>query len=120
MEHQSGDLGSVPPGQAPGPHAAEAAQVDTADDLALDAAGEPDAGIPDDLGHEPDEQRPATGEPRVDAALGRLDDLAGLPVTEHRAVFEDVHRQLREVLGELDSGQLGAGDAAGAESRPGR
>jgi hypothetical protein len=49
-------------------------------------------------------QRPATGEPRVDEALARLDDLAGLPVTEHGDVFEHVHRRLREVLGELDPG----------------
>jgi hypothetical protein len=60
--------------------------------------------------------RQATGEPRVDAALARLDDLAGMPVTEHRAVFEDVHRRLRDVLGELDAGQL----PEGAESRRGR
>ena len=62
--------------------------------------------------------RQATGEPRVDAALAKLDDLAGMPVTEHRAVFEDVHRRLRDVLGELDAGQRP--DAEGAESRRGR
>lgn len=62
--------------------------------------------------------RQATGEPRVDAALARLDDLAGMPVTEHRAVFEDVHRRLRDVLGELDTGQLP--EAEGAESRRAR
>ncbi len=70
---------------------------------------------------EPGERRPATGEPRVDAALARLDELAGRPVTEHRAIFEDVHRRLREVLGELDTRQPSqAHDAAGAVSRPGR
>jgi hypothetical protein len=52
----------------------------------------------------PAEQRPVTGEPRVDAALARLDELPELPVTEHRAVFEHVHRSLSEVLGELDTG----------------
>jgi hypothetical protein len=48
-------------------------------------------------------------------------------VTEHRAVFEDVHRRLRDVLGELDTGQQrdagpprGARGAAGAPGRPGR
>jgi hypothetical protein len=67
------------------------------------------------------ERRPATGEPRVDAALARLDELAGRPVTEHRAVFDDVHRRLREVLGELDTRQPPqAQDAAGPASRPGR
>ena len=68
-------------------------------------------------------QRPATGEPRVDAALARLDELPGRPVTEHRAVFEDVHRRLRDVLGELDTREQGSGDqaaAAGAERRAGR
>jgi hypothetical protein len=74
-------------------------------------------------------QRLVTGEPRVDAALARLDELVDLPVTEHRAVFDHVHRSLSEVLGELDTGvPLGAGGggqspAAGrsgtAESRPG-
>ena len=71
----------------------------------------------------PEEERPATGEPRVDAALARLDELAGRPVTEHRAVFEDVHRRLRDVLGELDSREQNPGDqpaAAGAEHRASR
>ena len=62
--------------------------------------------------------RQPTGEPRVDAALAKLDDLPGMPVTEHRAVFEDVHRRLRDVLGELDAGQRP--DAEGADSRRGR
>jgi hypothetical protein len=78
----------------------------------------------EDAGHGlPDQaaERPATGEPRVDAALARLDELEGLPVTEHRAVFEDVHRRLRDVLGELDTAQpREAGQATGATSRPGR
>jgi hypothetical protein len=67
------------------------------------------------------ERRPVTGEPRVDAALARLDELAGRPVTEHRAIFEDVHGRLREVLGELDTRQPPpAQGAAGPVSRPGR
>jgi hypothetical protein len=57
---------------------------------------------------------PNTGEPRVDAALKLLDRLPGLPVSEHPDLFEQVHAQLTEVLGELDSesggpaGQLGS------------
>ena len=78
----------------------------------------------DDAAPDPDGpgQRPATGEPRVDAALARLDELAGRPVTEHRAIFEDVHRRLRDVLGELDTREQSSGDqapAAGAERRAG-
>ncbi len=42
------------------------------------------------------------GEPRVDAAVGRLAELADLDVHEHPAVFERVHAELSEVLGELD------------------
>jgi hypothetical protein len=90
-------------------------------DITEDVPGDASPGPIGAAGEEPDWHesgglRPSTGEPRVDAALSRLDDLAGRPVTEHRAVFEDVHRRLRDVLGELDSRQP-SGDAAG---RPGR
>jgi hypothetical protein len=60
--------------------------------------------------------RPATGESKVDEALARLDELAELPVAEHPAVFEQVHRRLREVLGELDAGPPGGAGLPG----PGR
>jgi hypothetical protein len=46
-----------------------------------------------------------TGEPRVDEALRRLDELGDLPVSEHPQIFERVHSQLVEVLGELRSPQ---------------
>lgn len=62
---------------------------------------------------------PLTGEPRVDAALARLDELPDLPVTEHRAVFEHVHKSLTDVLGELDDGlppDAGEDDGAPGES----
>jgi hypothetical protein len=45
-----------------------------------------------------------TGDPRVDAAIGRLAELDGLPVAQHPQVFEAIHGQLVEVLGELHSG----------------
>jgi hypothetical protein len=48
-----------------------------------------------------------TGEPRVDAALKLLERLPGLSVSEHARLFEQVHAQLTEVLGELDPGQDG-------------
>jgi hypothetical protein len=56
---------------------------------------------------------PATGEPRVDAALKLLERLPGLPVSEHPQLFEQVHAQLSEVLGELDSGTGAVGPGAG-------
>lgn len=45
--------------------------------------------------------QPSTGDPRVDEAVSRLDELPGLPVTEHAAVFEHVHQRLTEALGDL-------------------
>jgi hypothetical protein len=72
-------------------------------------------------GTEPGGQRPPAGDPRVDAALARLDELAGLPVTEHARVFEDVHRRLEDVLDELDTGPLTeAGHGSDAAAGPGR
>ncbi|MGO8958776.1 MAG: hypothetical protein ACLQFR_15605 [Streptosporangiaceae bacterium] len=47
-----------------------------------------------------------TGHERVDAALRLLERLPGLPVSEHSQLFEQVHAQLSEVLGELDSGSM--------------
>jgi hypothetical protein len=58
--------------------------------------------------------RPGTGEPRVDAALRLLDRLPGLPVSDHPELFEQVHAQLTDVLGELDSGSAGPADAHGS------
>jgi len=45
-----------------------------------------------------------TGDPRVDAAIAHLGDLAQLPVSEHPPAFERIHAQLVEVLGELHTG----------------
>lgn len=45
--------------------------------------------------------QPSLGDPRVDEAVGRLSELAGLPVAEHPAVFEHVHQRLTEALGDL-------------------
>jgi hypothetical protein len=47
-------------------------------------------------------ERPSTGDARVDEAVARLDDLAGRPVFEHPAVFEQVRERLSEALGDLD------------------
>jgi hypothetical protein len=99
---------------------------DSAGGSGLESVGElPDGPAPD--GPAPDGPAPdpgpraKTGEPRVDAALARLDELAGRPVTEHRSVFEDVHRRLRDVLGELDTREPPEPpNATRSESRAGR
>ena len=79
--------GSAEPGDEAAPAAAEAR-----DEAASATAGARDPATP------------ATGEPRVDAALRLLERLPGLPVAEHPQLFEQVHAELSEVLGELDSG----------------
>jgi len=56
-----------------------------------------------------------TGEPRVDAAIAPIGDLDELPVSEHPPVFERIHGQLVEVLGELHSGAGLAGPAESGE-----
>ena len=57
----------------------------------------------------------ATGDPRVDAAIADLGDLTRLPVSEHPAVFERLHGQLVEVLGELHTGASPASPAKPGE-----
>jgi hypothetical protein len=47
---------------------------------------------------------PPTGDGRVDAALTSLGRLHGAPVGDHVAVLEEVHGQLRDILGELSEG----------------
>lgn len=47
---------------------------------------------------------PPTGDDRVDAALAGLGRLQGAPADDHVAVLEEVHGQLRDILGELGEG----------------
>jgi hypothetical protein len=61
---------------------------------------------------------PATGDDRVDEAVSRLADLAELPVAEHPAIFEHVHDQLTEALGDLDARERLAPDHG--PGQPGR
>lgn len=56
---------------------------------------------------------PVTGVDSVDEAIGRLGDLAGLAVTEHPEVFEDVHRRLARALGAAE----GSGPATPEDER---
>jgi hypothetical protein len=76
-------------------------------------AGQADSGL---SGPAEDEfaVRRATGEPRVDAALRLLDRLPRLPVSDHPELFEQVHAQLTDVLGELDSNSAGPADVHGS------
>ncbi len=104
-------------GQQPDGQQAEGQQPDGAQPHGAQPDGQQAGGPPDADRDEPQApaRQPLTGEPRVDAALARLDELPDLPVTEHRAVFEHVHRSLTDVLGELDAGD----DARHRGPRPG-
>lgn len=55
-----------------------------------------------------------TGDRRVDAAVARLASLDELGLADRPAVLEDVHGQLRDILGEL--GDAGF-SATGAQPR---
>ncbi|HSA51238.1 MAG TPA: hypothetical protein VLH10_14190 [Yinghuangia sp.] len=43
-----------------------------------------------------------SGDPEVDRAVARLTQVDVLPTDRHGEVYEDVHRELREVLAGLD------------------
>jgi hypothetical protein len=116
----------LPPGEiAPGPGPAVAAEELAGPDgpASIDETADPDepvavngpVGLP-----VVSRARPSTGDPRVDDAVARLDDLAGLPLAEHLAVFEYVHELLTEALGDLDvHAPARAGDQTHAPGAPG-
>ena len=61
---------------------------------------------------------PASGDPRVDAAMRRAAELAGTSPTEHVEIYEDVHRRLQEVLADA-SGQPPATELPGEPAEAG-
>ncbi|MFJ6941095.1 hypothetical protein [Streptomyces sp. NPDC101132] len=83
----------------PEPEAPSAAPGTAAPAPAGDGETVPDPAGPEPLGVE----RTPTGRPEVDAALDRLADADHLPAEGHVAVYEDVHRELRDVLTALDA-----------------
>jgi hypothetical protein len=105
MEHQTGPEGPDGTEVAAWASVTEAASEPEAESAPETASAPEAVSVPQAV------SVPTTGEPRVDAALRLLDRLPGLPVSEHPELFEQVHAQLSDVLGELDSGPAGpAGD----------
>jgi len=47
----------------------------------------------------------ASADPRVRAAIERLDELGDLPLDQHPQVYDAIHDRLREVLTGLDNPQ---------------
>jgi hypothetical protein len=122
MEHQAGAGWTSPAGENTArdseSNGRERALADPADDTGYagadhgssSPAGSPGAApVASEVPAAPEPA--ATGEPRVDAALKLLERLPGMPVSEHPELFEQVHAQLSEVLGELGSGAGTAGTA---------
>jgi hypothetical protein len=62
---------------------------------------------------------PASGDPRVDAAMQRTAELAGTSPTEHVEIYEDVHRSLQEVLADASGQQPPATDSPGEPAEAG-
>jgi hypothetical protein len=108
MEHQTGP-DRVAEADAPVPDAMGESRVAASAGAGADSEYQVAAGERTGEASGPGRPEPvsATGELRVDAALRLLDRLPGLPVSEHPELFEQVHAQLSEVLGELDSGPAG-------------
>lgn len=73
-------------------------------DPVADEAAQPESTPSDVTGQEqssaPASAAGSTGDARVDDALTKLTDLDGLPVHDHAAVIEDVHRSLQDTLAE--------------------
>jgi hypothetical protein len=70
-----------------------------------DTGSGPDHGAASSAPDQPASELASTGEPRVDAAIRRLTELDDLPLSEHPRVYERVHEQLVDVLGELHAGR---------------
>jgi hypothetical protein len=96
----------APEAPAAGPEPAEEPETEPDAEGPLRAAEAPEPEFPPVPAPEP------TGDPRVDAAVAALGGLGGRPVHEHVEVFEDVHRQLQELL--ASAGQ----DEPGQPPRP--
>jgi hypothetical protein len=113
MEYRTDESGPQPPGQEAGAGPAAQAAGPAGQAAGPESPVRDAPTVTDGLARQAGERPAVTGEPRVDAALARLDELPELPVTEHRAVFEHVHKSLTDVLGELDAGlPAGAPDTA--------
>jgi hypothetical protein len=77
------------------------------------AAGKRGPGPPA-AGSRPEPTPEPTGDARVDAAVRPLVSLADSSVREHAEIFERVHAELVDILGELDTSQADGTRQAGA------
>lgn len=80
----------------PTPTAEESAQVDDVVDVDQTPAATPADAPFDGI------EVPHTGDERVDQVLAGLLNLAGAPVSDHVAIYDAVHRGLRDSLADLE------------------
>jgi len=112
MEHDSGPGERA--GLADGEEVKATAEPPATGELETTAAAEPPA--TGELEATAAAEPSATGERRVDAALSRLAELDELPVSEHPRVYERIHEQLVEVLGDLHSAQAPASQSPAGQA----
>jgi hypothetical protein len=89
----------------------------SADDAAVDEAVVDETPVDESVVEEPEARAadapfdgvevPHTGDARVDEVLARLLDLAGAPVADHVAIYDAVHRGLRDCLADLEPASPG-------------
>ena len=58
-------------------------------------------------------------DPRIAAAVARLDGLGDTPPAEHVEVYEDVHRALQDALADAARGDGSGSDGSAAQGHPG-
>lgn len=101
------------------PTGAELTEAEVTEAKLPEATGDGAAPAPETTGDSVAPAVEATGDSRVDATIAHLGNLAELPVSEHPPVFERIHAELVEVLGELHTGASLADHAEAGESAEG-
>jgi hypothetical protein len=106
-EAEAAYAGAEPASDEPGPEPSSATAVTTEQALREDPAYVDDSGelpllVPARERFAGLEAVPVTGEPRVDAATARLEEIVALPTAEHVEVYEDVHQRLQAALADAD------------------
>jgi hypothetical protein len=107
MAEEAAYAGAEPASDEHGPESSSATAVTTEQALREDPAYVDDSGelpllVPARERFAGLDAVPVTGEPRVDAATARLEEIVALPTSEHVEVYEDVHQRLQDALADAD------------------
>jgi hypothetical protein len=107
MAEEAADAGAEPASDEPDSESSIVTAISTEQALREDPAYVDDSGelpllVPARERFAGLEAVPVTGEPRVDAATARLEEIVALPTAEHVEVYEDVHQRLQDALADAD------------------